>query len=163
MHSKSRNTPKRYTCNNRITVFLPVIYWNWPSSRRIVKASPGFTCTRITCGETKQHFIWLHLSHARMHTHTCTHTQILWTPNGLVLHKNKSYPISWFRAFLWRQHCQRQEQATSCPTQLSAIGQALPACLEYGQQIKTLAMSPQLLSGQNSIKTGISYKINMKN
>lgn len=30
---------------------LPVIHWNWPSSRRIVKASPGFTCTRITCRE----------------------------------------------------------------------------------------------------------------
>ena len=43
--------------NDRVA-FSPVIHWNWPSSRRIVKASPGFTCTRITCGKTKRRSIW---------------------------------------------------------------------------------------------------------
>lgn len=63
----SRMVAKRHHCNPVIVSLqisqcalalsleevLPVIHWNWPSSRRIVKASPGFTCTRITCREQK--------------------------------------------------------------------------------------------------------------
>lgn len=54
---KTRNTwcvtRHKFTFYTKKKQNLPVIHWNWPSSRRIVKASPGFTCTRITCGETK--------------------------------------------------------------------------------------------------------------
>jgi len=45
-------------CKHKSKAVLPVIHWNWPSSRRIVKDSPGFTCTRITCEETQATCHW---------------------------------------------------------------------------------------------------------
>lgn len=101
---------------------LPGIHWNWPSSRRIVKASPGFTCTRITCREQKStirfYFMYVHTDTYTFHDHF-TRLKIHPYQRWLVRQKkqNRTKPITLMQ---W------QLKHTKC------LITNYPVCLKYG-------------------------------